>query len=172
MSLLIKKLSVILLIILINTSCQTQKVPNIKSLNGDKSPTAKLESLDWIVGNWQGKALGGITEEQWSSPSAGSMMGMFKLISDGEVSFYELMVISEVEESLILRIKHFDRQMRGWEEKDKSVEFPLVDIKENRVYFDGLTFEKINEDQINVYVLLEEEGSEPVEVSFPYFRKK
>ena len=67
----------------------------------------KLENIRWIAGNWKGEAFGGITEENWSEPSGGSMMATFKLISDGKVNFYEIETISEENNSLILRLKHF-----------------------------------------------------------------
>lgn len=139
---------------------------HLRSLGDAQSPPATISELSWIQGSWQGEAFGGQTEEIWSAPSAGSMMGMFKLISEGEISFYELMTIVEKDGSLLLRIKHFDKDMNGWEEKDTSVEFPLVDKKRNAVYFDGLTFKKIADRQMNVYVNIEGE-----EVEFVFFRK-
>lgn len=139
---------------------------HLKSLGESKSPEASLSDLYWIEGSWSGEAFGGQTEEVWTAPSAGSMMGMFKLISEGEISFYELLTISEKENSLIMRIKHFNDDLKGWEEKDEVVEFPLVEIKKNAVYFDGLTFKKKSDKQMNVYVNIEGE-----EVAFVFFRK-
>lgn len=139
---------------------------HLKTLGDAHSPPAIISELSWIQGSWQGEAFGGQTEEIWSAPSAGSMMGMFKLISEGEISFYELMTIVEKEGTLLLRIKHFDKDMKGWEEKDTSVEFPLVDKKRNAVYFDGLTFKKLSDRHMNVYVDIEGE-----EVEFVFFRK-
>lgn len=150
------------LILVSTTSCGQ----HLKSLGDAHSPPATITDISWIQGNWQGKALGGQTEEIWSAPSAGSMMGMFKLISEGEISFYELLTIVESNGSLLLRIKHFDKDMNGWEEKDSSIEFPLVDTKKNAAYFDGLTFKKISNSQMNVYVNIEGE-----EVEFVFNRK-
>ena len=53
----------------------------------------KLENIKQISGNWKGEAFGGQTEENWSEPSGGSMMATFKLVNDGEVSFYEIEII-------------------------------------------------------------------------------
>jgi len=139
---------------------------HLKTLGDNLSPAASITDLQWIEGSWTGEAFGGQTEEVWTAPSAGSMMGMFKLISDGDISFYELMTISQKEKSLIMRIKHFNDDMKGWEEKDEVVEFPLVDIKKNAVYFDGLTFKKISDRQMNVYVNIDGE-----EVEFVYFKR-
>jgi hypothetical protein len=92
-------------------------------------------------------------------------------VVEGSVSFYELMTISEVGSTLLLRIKHFDRELRGWEEKDKSVEFKLVRVTPGKVYFDGLTFEKISENEINVYVNLDDKEKKS-EQKFSYHRYK
>jgi hypothetical protein len=69
----------------------------------------------------------------------------------------------------MLRLKHFHGSMKGWEEKDKTIDFPLVKVEANRVYFDGMTFERVGADQLNVYVMIGDRGEEK-EVKFPYAR--
>lgn len=136
---------------------------------GQESPQASLDDIDWLAGYWKGEAFGGITEEIWSKPLGGSMMGSFKLVVDEQVSFYELMTITEFENSLLLRIKHFDWELVGWEEKDKSVEFRLVEVTPDAIYFDGLSMKKINENEIKVYVVIENEGKQN-EIEFHYYK--
>ena len=118
----------------------------------------KLENIAWIAGTWHGEAFGDITEEIWSEPSGGSMMATFKLINDGKVTFYEIEVIREVENSLILQLKHFGPDLKGWETKDETVDFPLIEITENKVVFEGMSFEKISDNEMNVYVDIEDNG--------------
>ena len=128
----------------------------------------KLENCAWISGNWKGEAFGGQTEENWSEPSGGSMMATFKLINDGKVSFYEIEIIREVENSLVLQLKHFDNELKGWETKNETVDFPLKEITENRVVFEGMQFEKVSDTEMNVFVDIEnEEGSIQI-VKFNY----
>ncbi|MCT4629947.1 DUF6265 family protein [Winogradskyella sp.] len=117
----------------------------------------KLENIKWISGTWHGEAFGGITEEIWSEPSNGSMMATFKLSVDGKVQFYEIEIIHEVENSLVLQLKHFNNDLKGWETKDETVDFPLKYITEDKVVFEGMTFEKVNENEMNVYVDIKEE---------------
>ena len=136
---------------------------------GVSSPSAMIEDVAWIQGHWIGEGLGGITEEIWSGPSAGSMMGSFKLIQDDKVVFYEFCLIREVEGSLLLQIKHFDDNMVGWETKEESVEFPLVEIDKDIAYFDGLTFHKTGHNRLSIHVLLEE-NNETSEVGFDFKR--
>ena len=141
---------------------------NTLKLEGNASPNATINDVKWISGHWQGEALGGITEEVWTTPLGKSMMGSFKLVTDDIVQFYELCTITEENNSLLLRIKHFDKDLKGWEEKDASTEFPLVKIEKNKVFFDRLTFEKVSEDELNIYVIFNEEGKEEVEMKFNY----
>ena len=154
-----------LLLFIVSTTLISQ---NTLTLEDKDSPAALINDVAWIAGNWQGEALGGITEEIWTAPLGKSMMGSFKLVVNEIVQFYELCTITEENESLLLRIKHFDKDLKGWEEKDQSIEFPLVKIEKNKVYFDGLTFEKINEDELNIYVIFKDEGKEEVEMKFNY----
>lgn len=133
------------------------------------SPTATIQDVSWIAGHWKGEALGGITEEMWSPPLGGSMMCTFKLVVDDLVKFYEIVTLSEVNNTLILKLKHFHSDLKGWEEKDETLDFKLVKVTPNKVYFDGFTFEKVSENEINVYVVFENHG-ESKEMKFNYHR--
>lgn len=86
----------------------------------DKTLEPTLRNISWISGNWKGEALGGLLEENWSEPSGNSMMATFKLIVDYEVQFYEIEVIREVDSTLILQLKHFDHDLKGWELKNET----------------------------------------------------
>jgi hypothetical protein len=61
--------------------------------------------------------------------------------------------------------------MKGWEEKDKTIDFKLVKLEPNKVYFEGLTMEKIDDDHMNVHVLIEENNNTE-EILFAYKKVK
>ena len=145
---------------------QTMQLPE-----GQSSPKANLKEVSWIEGHWTGEAFGGIAEEIWSAPVGNSMMFVFRMVNDGKVSFYESGHIQQLDDSLIRQLKHFDGNMKGWEEKDQTIDFKLVKVQPNKVYFEGLTMEKISDDQMNVWVLIEEEGHTE-EILFAYKRVK
>ena len=136
---------------------------------GQASPKASIEQLSWLAGHWRGEALGGTVEEHWAPPSAGSMVGTFKLSSNGKVKFYEIEIIREVADSLVLQLKHFSQDLKGWEEKDQTVDFSLVKIEEDAAYFDGFTIRKISADEVHMFVVFEREP-ELKEASFKYKR--
>lgn len=131
------------------------------------SPQTNLDVLHWLPGHWRGEAFGGITEEVWTPALGGSMMCVFKLVTAGSVQFYETVTITEEYETLIMRLKHFHADLKGWEEKDKTVDFKLVKVTEDAVYFDGFTFERINNNEIDIYVVLKN-NDKTEEVKFHY----
>ena len=131
-----------------------------------------IKQLSWIAGHWTGEGLGGKFEETWNPPLAGEMMGMFKLVQEGKVNVYEIMTIVPKEDSLVLRIKHFSAAFEGWEEKDGFVEFPFVKVEQNAIHFDGMVFERINENEMHITVRIKEGETEPQELKFVFHRVK
>jgi hypothetical protein len=138
---------------------------------GARSPAATLADMRWLAGHWTGEALGGVSEEIWSPPGGGSMMGMYRLIKDGKPMFYELLTIVEEQGSLILRLKHFHADLKGWEEKDKTVEFPLVAVRDGAVHFEGMSFHPQG-DALTVYLAIGQKSGGMREEAFSYKRQK
>jgi hypothetical protein len=62
------------------------------------------------------------------------------LIKNGQPVFYQLRTLVEENGSLIMRLKHFNPNMTGWEEKDQTVDFPFVAKEKGAYYFNGLSF--------------------------------
>lgn len=88
-----------------------------------------------------------------------------------KVIFYEIETISEENETIILRLKHFHCDLIGWEEKDKTVDFKLLIVTTDKVYFEGFTIERISAFEINMYVMIGN-GGETNESKFNYKRVK
>jgi hypothetical protein len=140
------------------------------TIGDGESPEATIDDMAWIQGYWTGKFMGGNFEEIWSPPANGSMMGSFKQMNEDTVNFYEILVIKEVGNSLVLKLKHFHNDLRGWEAQDEVINWPLVKMDENRAYFDGLTFEKIDEDHLKVYLAVSFKEGEVKEFTLYYNR--
>ncbi|AXG70525.1 Tol-Pal system beta propeller repeat protein TolB [Kordia sp. SMS9] len=153
----------------ITTNRANTKLALVAELEKTLAPT--LENIRWIAGNWKGEAFGGITEENWSEPSGGSMMATFKLIVDGKVNFYEIETISEVNKSLLLRLKHFDGELKGWEIKDETVDFPLIKVTKNKAIFEGMIFESVGPNNMTVYVSVGQKDGSNAIVPFYYTKK-
>lgn len=160
--------SLVFLFVLAGISCNAQNTMSLKA--GENSPEATLAEIAWIEGHWKGEAFDGITEEIWSPPLGGSMMFSFKLVVDGEVNFYELGHIRQLNETLVYELKHFDSDLKGWEEKEEVQRFELVKAAGNRLYFNGFTFENVSDREMNIYALIHRDGKAE-EVRFNYIKQ-
>ncbi|MCP3960438.1 MAG: hypothetical protein GY719_21550 [bacterium] len=102
----------------------------------DGASGPSVADLDWIIGNWRGEKGDGIVEEQWSTAGGGAMMGMFRWLSEDKVRLYEFMLIEAGPEAPVLRLKHFSPGLKGWEEKEVSIEFHLTGHGDERAVFE------------------------------------
>ena len=142
----------------------------VRLAEGSASPPATITDMAWFAGHWTGEGLGGQVEEIWSPAQAGAMMGMFRLLLDGKTAFYELMTLTEEGGSLSLRVKHFNPDLTGWEEKGETVDFPLVAIAGDRLFFDGLTFHRHGSDAVTIYVAISAKDGAVREEAFRFTR--
>lgn len=157
----------LLIINLLSLSISAQDLNTVQLEPGARSPAATLEAISWLRGEWTGTGLGGFCEEVWTSARGGSMLGTFRVIKEDKPVFSEFMEIVEADGSILLRLKHFGNDFTGWEEKDKYVEFKLVKIEGDSIYFDGLTYRKTGENSMIVYVVLSSGGTSQ-EAKFSY----
>jgi len=94
-----------------------------------------IEDLAWLEGRWQGEIGEDPIEEQWSAPANGAMMGMFRWMRGESVRIYELILLRREGDEIMLRLKHFNRDLVALEEKDKTVEFVLVELRDEEAVF-------------------------------------
>ncbi len=108
---------------------------------GFESPPATLAQVDWLVGQWAGDGIGGAPAmESWLPPMGGTMVGTFvQETADGTIMFTEHMYLAEENGTLALKLKHFNADLTGWEEKDDMLTFRLVANEPCAAYFNALT---------------------------------
>lgn len=170
-----KSLLTCFLLFLVAGFLQAQSVHTENTLKLDNpanSPEATIDKMAWLSGNWVGEAFGGMVEDIWSDPAGGAMMGMFRSVRAGEIGFYEFITISEIENTLTIRLKHFNADLTGWEEKGEVQEFRLVKIEKNKFWFDGFTIEKKEKNSCTMYVAMERADGSFREMVFEYTRRK
>ena len=109
-------------------------------------PRASLNDLSWLAGEWTGEGFGLVLHENFSAPVGGQMAAHFYGAKDGKPQFYEFETIAQDGDSLVFRVKHFNPDMTGWEEKDKFVSFPLIAVDKDVWRFDGLTIPRTGPD--------------------------
>ena len=129
----------------------------------DKTPS--IEDFAFLTGYWKGTGFGGESEEMWMPPVAGKMFGIFKQSSDSELIFTEFMEITEVDGEFKLRLKHFNPDFSGWEEKQDHVIFPWVSVSPNKAVFGALSYELVEPDKLKIELRLREsDGTRSTEV--------
>jgi len=137
---------------------------------GEERPAATIEDASWLAGSWAGTAFGGRFEEVWNAPSAGTMVGLFKLLGDEGVAFYELILLSVEDGTLSLKVKHFNPDFTAWEEKADYVNFRLVKKEDDALHFGGLSFYRRGDNSMDGYIVMRN-GDEVTEHHLVYERR-
>ena len=159
----------IFLLTLLFSALQTIKAQNtIRLEEGKSSPSATLQDVKWMSGNWVVNSSIGYCEENWGVPSGNTMMFCFKMVRNGTVFFYELGHIEQKDTTILLKIRHFDSALQPITQSMQE-EFKLVKIDKNRVYFEGITYEK-SSTGMNVYVF-EEDANKELKFEFKKAKK-
>ena len=113
--------------------------------DGFESPPASLDQMEWLVGQWAGEGIQGAPAmESWLPTAGGTMVGTFVQTTKGEdgaesIMFTEHLYLMEENGTLVLRLKHFNADLTGWEEKDGMLTFRLVAMENCAAYFHALT---------------------------------
>lgn len=139
-------------------------------------PVSSVSRLSWLQGVWIGEDADRYMEEHWSTPKCNGLMGMFRLIQGGSPRFFELMTIDVGQGELVLRVKHFDPGLAGWEEKAESVEFSLVQLDGQKAVFfqrasSDLTWMVYHREGEALSVHFENEGGERLGSRFVFSRR-
>ena len=128
----------------------------------NKAPTGdtKIEDFRWLAGYWRGEGLGGVCEEIWSEPLGGSMIGIFRLLRDGEPVFSEHMRLGPDAQGFALKVKHFTPEFVAWEDREDAVRFPLDELRPREAVFGGLRLRGTDEGDLEVTLRLKNKDGE------------
>lgn len=130
-----------------------------------QKPAVSIEDFSFLQGYWAGTGFGGQSEEVWMPPVDGRMFGIFKQSGDSELIFTEFLEIVETSEGFVLRLKHFNPDFTGWEEKDGYVTFKLNSVSPNKAVFGGLSYEIVAPNALQVTLKMNnDDGSTATEV--------
>ena len=140
----------------------------MKLAAGEQPAAASIDDVAWLQGYWQGEGLDGQCEEMWSAPVGGAMLGTFRLLKEDQLQFSEFFIISEHDNSLVLKLKHFDPKFAGWEERDKFVTFRFIKAEGTTAWFEGLTYQLSDQGQLDVYVAMRGKDGTVSEGHFRY----
>lgn len=140
---------------------------------GFVSPPATIADAAWLIGQWSGEGIGRAeAHESWLAPSGTTMVGSFvQEKADGGIMFTEHMYLMEQDGSLVVKLKHFNADLTGWEDKDGMVTFRLLAAEPCALYFNALTYRCDGEGQMVVAVRMKGEGPTPTELVFRFTRQ-
>jgi uncharacterized protein YecT (DUF1311 family) len=133
-------------------------------------PPATLEQMSWLVRQWSGAGIGDAPAwESWLPPTGDTMVGTFvQQTAGGGIRFTEHLYLMEEEGTLVLRLKHFNADLTGWEDKDDILTFPLVAIEECAAYFNALTLRCDGENGLLAAVRMKSDSDEISELVFRF----
>lgn len=103
------------------------------------SSELSINQLAFFAGHWSGDVFGGIGEEAWFAPNAGTMLGSFRHMKDDVTTFSEFFIIEETDDGIIFRFSHFNNDYTTWEDAKGTgpLEFKLVSVENNTAIFDA-----------------------------------
>lgn len=110
--------------------------------------TVTIDAAAWLAGRWVGEGFGGQMEETWAPPVGGQMVGHFRYWRDDEPQFYEFMMMDVVDGGVRMRVKHFNPDMVGWEDKGEWVTFEPISAGPDALIFNGLEIRRESPDRV------------------------
>lgn len=139
---------------------------------GEAPGKATLADAAWLIGSWSGSGIEGAeAHESWLAPSGDTMVGLFvQETAAGGIMFSEHMHLTRQDGSLVVKLKHFNPDLTGWEEKDGMVTFRLIAAEPCALYFNALTYRCDGEGGMVVAVRMKSSGPTPQELVFRFKR--
>ncbi len=163
-------LALIVAIPLASWSAEPRTEHTFQLAEGEQRPQATIEDAAWLAGSWTGTAFGQRFEATWNPPSVGTMVGFFKLFGDDGVTFYEILLLSVDDDTLSLKVKHFNPDFTAWEDKADFVNFRLVKKEADALHFGGISFYRRDADTFDGYIVMKN-GDEVTEHHLAYKRR-
>ncbi len=136
------------------------------------SPPASIGQMWWLEGLWQGEGIAGApATENWLPPVGDTMVGTFiQQTAAGGIMFTEHMQIMPEGNSLVLKLKHFNPDLTGWEDKDGMASVRLLRLEHCLAQFQALTLRCDGPDRLVAAVRMKSDAPEPKELLFRFDR--
>lgn len=96
----------------------------------------KVSDLHFMSGTWKLQHEWGDMTEVWSDTAGNNLMCTYRCVKDGELIFYEFIVVEQEGKTPVMKLRHFAPGSIGWEEKDKPHSYPLVSLQKNKAVFE------------------------------------
>lgn len=152
--------------------CAVTMLP-VSAQTAPAAPTKTLADLAFMTGHWSGTVGGTAIEEFWSKPDGDNMMGVYREVTGGKVEMYEILALEQEASGPVLRLKHFDRGLKGREERDVAKTFTLVESDAASARFQEtgtstvLLYRRVSPDVLEASLIKVKDGK-PSEIVFRY----
>ena len=93
------------------------------------APSARLDQLAWMAGDWGGPDGTAAVEEHWLAPKGGLMLGLGRTVKDGKAVDFEFMRIEQQGETLVYLASPGGKP---------ATSFPLVERSETNAVFESV----------------------------------
>jgi hypothetical protein len=149
--------------ILILASCQNKSEKNFE----------KLETMNWLVGQWENKTSEGLLTETWTKENDSTFSGQAYFIKNEKDTVHcESIVLTQVKEELIYR-----PTVKG-QNNDEPIDFKLTSDVENSFTFENpkhdypqkIVYKKTNETSLVATISGKQQGKQSSE-SYPMTKK-
>lgn len=151
----------IIFILFLTNLIFAQEIPN-DSEKETNHLSVKISDFNWLANFWVGEGLDGYCEEVWLPAIDNAMHGIFRFVVNGKIIFTEYMILEKLDDNIYLKIKHFNRDLSAWEEKDQWTIFPFIKLEDQKAYFKGITFERLN-DQLTIQLTMKNKDVTKIE---------
>lgn len=108
--------------------------PPASKRNGDGA--TKMEELAWLAGSWHGTFGDSRIEETWTAPSNGALLGMSRMGGGRGAATYEILLIEQEGEDVMLRLKLFGPRLH--DRNGKVIEMKQTRSGERDATFEGV----------------------------------
>ena len=71
---------------------------------------------------------------------------------------------------MILRLRHFNPDLKGWEEKDAPLAIPLSRLGPAEAVFGGLSYRRVNEDTLRIHIEMRQKDGSVEHEEHDYYR--
>ncbi|MBK9170879.1 MAG: hypothetical protein IPM24_25955 [Bryobacterales bacterium] len=87
-----------------------------------------VADLGWLAGHWRAERGGAVIEEVWTAPEQGNMTGMFRMLQEGRVVFFELFSAEDSIGGAVVYLRHFRAGLLALEDREKPMRWAVEEV--------------------------------------------
>jgi len=134
---------------------QTESWQVLSYIEGQNLAKAELKSLNWKTGSWHWEApMNGQMEGEVNFTEAvhGQMLGLARGYGTDGIAFNEIATLTQVGETLELRLRHFGSDLQAWEPQNQPQVLKLLKVEGQVYYFEDHTYVKRDDNHYTLFV--------------------